>query len=63
MLKKAQVIMLPTEVKETSIIMLGVVPNHSVLTKTVLNDIHDWMKFGKPQHLYIISDDEIKELT
>ena len=59
--KRAQVIMLPTENRETSIIMLGVVPNYSVLTKTILEDKEDWMRFGKPQHLYILSDDEIKE--
>ena len=58
---KRNVVMLPTNEKATSSIMLGVMPNVAALTKDVLDDTHDWMKFGKPQHLYFLSDEEIKE--
>ena len=60
--KKTKVVLLTTNKKATSSIMLGVMPNVAALTKDVLDDIYDWMKFGKPQHLYFLSDEEIKEL-
>lgn len=41
-----------------SSIVLVVVPNWSQLTSEVLND-KEWQNFGKPQHLYILSDDKI----
>lgn len=41
--------------------MLGAVSNHCVLTKDVINDLSDWMIYGKPQHLYVTYNDEIKE--
>jgi len=59
--RKCQVILLPTDDKYGSSIMLGVMPNVATLTKDVLNDTHDWMKFGKSQHLYILSDEKIEE--
>ena len=61
MYKKVNVVMLPTNEKVSSSILLGVVPNLAILTKDVLDDTYDWMKFGKPQHLYIISDEKIKK--
>lgn len=58
--KNAKVVMLPTNKKATSEILLGVVPNLAVKTKEVLDDVSDWMLHGKPQHLYFISDDKIR---
>lgn len=62
MYKDCNVVMLPTNEKESSSILLGVLPNVATLTKNVLDDTHDWMKFGKPQHLYIISNEKIKKV-
>ena len=62
MYKKVNVVMLPTNEKASSTILLGVLPSVATLTKDVLDDTHDWMKFGKPQHLYITSNEEIKEV-
>lgn len=52
--------MLPCKEKATSCIMTGVMPNIATLTKDVIDDIYDWMKFGNPHHLYFLSDEEIK---
>lgn len=59
--QEAEVVMLATNSKESSAILLGVTKYHSVLTKSVLHDTNDWMVHGKGQHLYFLSDDEIKE--
>jgi hypothetical protein len=59
--KRAQVVMLPINEKATSAIMLRVVPNHCTLTKNVLNDTKDWMVFGKPHHLYFLSNKDVKK--
>lgn len=57
---KCKVVMLPTKNINNSSIILGVVPNWAQLTSEVLND-QEWQNFGKPQHLYILSEEEIKE--
>ena len=63
MLKKAQVIMLPT-LKESAL-LLNPTTNKLVLTKEIASKVYpieEYIKLGfKPQHLYIISEDEIKE--
>ncbi len=62
-LKRVQVHMLPTEDKHTSAVMVGVMPDimRATQDEDVINDIHDWMRFGTPQHLYFTTDEEIKE--
>ena len=61
--KPAQVIMLPTP--KESVILLNPTTNKLVLTKEIASKVYpieEYIKLGfKPQHLYIISDDEIKE--
>jgi hypothetical protein len=59
--KKARVIMLPTETVKTSTILLDSIANHTVLTSSKLKGNPNWRKNGKPHHLYIISNDKIKE--
>jgi hypothetical protein len=43
-----------------SAIMVGVVPNNFRLTKDVIDDTSDWMRFGSGNHLYITSDEPIQ---
>jgi hypothetical protein len=64
MKNKIKVVMLPTEDKLTSAIMLGVTPGVMRVTqdKDVINDINDWMRFGKPQHLYITVSQDVEPI-
>ena len=57
--KNATAILVPAEIKESSVIMLGVVHNHAALTEQVLDDTSDWMRFGKPRHICIFSNEEV----
>jgi hypothetical protein len=43
-----------------SAIMVGVVPNNFRLTKDVIDDTSDWMRFGSGNHLYITSEEPIQ---
>ena len=61
--KPGRVIMLPTP--KESVILLNPTTNKLVLTKEIASKVYpieEYIKLGfKPQHLYILSDDEIKE--
>ena len=63
MRKNTKVVMLDTNDKENSAIMLGVTPGVMRCTKDadVINDKSDWMKFGTAKHLYLISEDKIEK--
>lgn len=61
MFKKREIVMMHTDEKETSAIMLGVMPNVATITKDVLDDVSDWMKFGTPYHLYVLSDEPLNK--
>ena len=61
MFKKREIVMMHTDGKETSAIMLGVMPNVATITKDVLDDVSDWMKFGTPYHLYVLSDEPLNK--
>ena len=64
MKKPTMVVMLPTEDKFNSAIMIGVTPGvmRATQDEDVINDIHDWMKFGKPQHVYITVSQDIEPI-
>ena len=60
--ERAKVHRLPTEDKHTSAVMVGLCGiMRATQDEDVINDTNDWMKFGKPQHLYFTTDEEIKE--
>lgn len=61
MFKKREIVIMHTDGKETSAIMLGVMPNVATITKDVLDDVSDWMRFGKPYHLYVLSDETLNK--
>lgn len=61
MFKKREIVMMHTYGKETSAIMLGVMPNVATITKDVLDDVSDWMRFGKPYHLYVLSNEPLNK--
>ena len=64
MLKRCKVVMLPTNEKTELIVNPS--NNKLLFTKEIVSKvypIHEYIKIGFiPNHLYIISDDEIKEL-